>query len=187
MKRITWTFITVLGCSVADQPQPEPNEGRKLSDFDPAQYEVIAIADVEEDSIFLDVDGERVELTSVVDVDYVVRSRGEAATDGEQVGIEPGASSLAAEIDPQLICPYQTTDTFVVPKYEWVWTCIPSGGGIPLCSGRYAWVNHNIICENSCINCGSWSCHDNTNNTNSTTPPALQYRVDHDVDENGCN
>lgn len=185
MRRVGWTIVAgVLGCAVADAPEPEA-EGRRLSDFDPEAFVIIDVADVPEGMIRLDVDGDAVELTEAVDAETVVLARELAAA--EVPAPEQGAGAddlpLTADPDPQLSCPYLVTDEYVVPKHEQVWTCVPGGWG-QICTLTWAWVNHYITCYSNCISCVASQCWDSTSGS-STTKPNAMYLVSHETEP--CN
>jgi hypothetical protein len=182
MKRLSWGFIMVLGCTVADEPAPVTTEGRALSDFDPAAYEILSLEELEARELIVESDGERVELASIVDAEWIVLPRepelpiaqdDESAADVGADGLE-----LSSDADPQAgPCPWHYFRQYEVPVNTYVWTCYPpSGGGIPLCVGTPTVVVHHIACSNSCGACNTFTCYDSTSHTN-VSQPAAGYLV----------
>jgi len=164
MKRLAWALISIVGCGVADEPPQD--EGRTLADFDPAEYEILDMEQLEARDIVVEIDGDRVELASVVDGDWIVLPRAidsAVAPDGAEA--EPAGASadpgLTASIDPQAACPCFKVSAYEVPVTEWVTTCVvTSKNGATSCTTVPFVVVHEILCQTTCGACGTLHCWD---------------------------
>jgi len=176
MKHVGWAIIALIGCSVADEPQPEPERGRRLEDFDPGTYQIIAIDELEAEPIFVQEDGERVELASIVEAEVIVRER-DRPTLGEATPALPSGAGFTADVAPQesgLSCQRHTQ--YEVPFEETIILCFQTRAGL-ICTPHDYVVYHDISCIQSCSHPTLESCYDMDADESTTTPDSA-YLVD---------
>ncbi len=177
MRRVGWAIIALLGCGAAEEPQPDAEGGRRLEDFDPARYEIIAVEELEAAPIFVQKDGERIELASVVDGEIIVRER-DRPTLGDAAPAAPiDDGGFSADVDPQssgLSCQRHTK--YEVPFEETIMFCTWTRAGW-ICSPYDTVVYHTINCIQSCSHPSQESCYDMDADESTTTPDGA-YLVD---------
>lgn len=168
-------LLALVACSVSERPADEPGTTRELADFDPAVYRIVPIAELDDEPIFVDRDGERVELASVVDADLVVLER----AGGEPIDAGPAADGLglAADNEPEAFCSCRYDRDYSVPHKESVWSCTNGPLGA-VCSWHMEVVYHWVTCTSTCTSCLLYTCTDHSTGAVGNTTPQPQYLID---------
>lgn len=177
MRRSVQTSVmlsALLACSVSDRTQGQSGTTRALSEFDPALYRIIPIADLDDEPIFVERDGQRVELAGVVEAEVIVIGR----DGGEPIEPLPAADlDFTAETETAAFCSCRYDRDYAVPHLQWVYTC-NSGPSGQVCIGHKEIVYHWVTCTSTCTSCQLYTCTDNDTGTVSQTTPQPQYLVD---------
>lgn len=175
MKRVACVIVLLMGCNEAEEPDTKA-EGRMIASFDPAEFELLTPEDLEASPLFVQKDGERVELQSIAEADLIVRQR-DRATLGEATPVTPLVANATTGSAPQLNALNCSRHTeYEVPFEETVHFCTWTRAGW-LCSSHQVVVYHDIGCIQSCSHPTEESCYDFDAGA-STSTPSSEYAVD---------
>lgn len=180
-------LASAVGCD--EGPPSDASEGKRLADFDPAEYDIRALDEVGDTRKVVLVDGELVDISDAVVGEWIVAPKGAevllpaVAPDSIVPDEDPSAAlptgdlELTAEAEALALCNCTFRDTYRVPAgYSQTWVCgIPSRNGTT-CGYINMPIYHDVTCENYCNACGTVTCVDWTAGT-ATTAPSSSYLV----------